>query len=304
MAVITSDSTAADSAFGQAEQAAAAIFARTLLRPKIAVVLGTGLGGFADRLTETVATPYAEIPHFPRTTVEGHAGRLVTGCFAGIPLAVMQGRVHGYEGYTPEQVIFPIRVLRRMGVRRLVVTNAAGGIRDDYTVGQLVLIRDHINFTGRNPLAGPHEPRFGERFFDMSDAYTSRLRALAHDAAASHNSTLAEGVYLGLSGPSFETPAEIRAFRTLGADLVGMSTVNEVIAACHMGMEVLGFSCVTNMAAGVLAQPIDHTEVMEVGARAQERLAELLAVLVPRMAALEVAAEDLTAEAAARSSVE
>ncbi len=225
---------------------------RASTAPKIAIVLGTGLGGFADHLTDAVAIPYAEIPHFPLPTIEGHAGRLVLGTFAGVPLAVMQGRVHAYEGYTPRQVIYPVRVLSRLGIRTLVVTNAAGGIRTDFASGQLVLISDHINFTGQNPLAGPNDPRLGERFFDMSDAYSRRLRALAHRAAESETVTLLEGVYLGLTGPSFETPAEIRAFRALGADLVGMSTVHEVIAARHLGMEVLGFSSVTNMAAGVL----------------------------------------------------
>jgi purine-nucleoside phosphorylase len=275
---------ATDNAFDQAEQAAAAIRERTTLLPKIAIVLGTGLGGFADQLNNHVAIPYGEIPHFPRSTVEGHSGRLVLGTLAGIAVAVMQGRVHAYEGYTPQQVIFPTRVLALLGVRTLIVTNAAGGIRRDFAPGQLVLISDHINFTGQNPLAGPNEPRFGERFFDMSDAYTARLRALARQAAAAQGTTLAEGVYLGLIGPSFETPAEIRALRSLGADLVGMSTVWEVIAACHLGLEVLGFSCVTNMAAGVLDDPIDHTEVLEIGARAQQQLGRLLAGVVPRIA--------------------
>jgi purine-nucleoside phosphorylase len=224
------------SAFDEAERAAALIRERTPLRPKVAIVLGTGLGGFADRLADPIAIPYSEIPHFPRPTVEGHAGRLVLGSFAGAPLAVMQGRVHAYEGYTPGQVIFPIRVLARLGIKRLIVTNAAGGIRTDLASGQLVLITDHINFTGYNPLTGPNDPRLGERFFDMSDAYARRLRLLAHRAAAVEGVTLPEGVYIGLTGPSFETPAEIRAFRTLGADLVGMSTVYEVIAARHLGM--------------------------------------------------------------------
>lgn len=270
--------------FAAAEEAAAAIRTRTPLRPGIGIVLGTGLGGFADLLTDTLAMPYAEIPHFPRSTVEGHRGQLVLGRFAGIDVAVMQGRVHAYEGYTPQEVVFPMRVLGRLGISTVIVTNASGGIRESYTPGQLVLIRDQINFTGENPCSGPHEPRFGERFFDMSDAYSARLRALAQSAAADQGHALEEGVYLGLIGPSFETPAEIRAFRTLGADLVGMSTVFEVIAARQMGIEVLGFSCVTNMAAGVLATPIDHSEVLAIGARAQQELANLLAALLPRMA--------------------
>jgi purine-nucleoside phosphorylase len=277
---------APESAFVQAERAAALIRERTPLRPqfvdpKIAIVLGTGLGGFADRLTDPVAIPYSEIPYFPRPTVEGHAGRLVLGSFAGVPLVVMQGRVHAYEGYTPGQVIYPVQVLARLGIRTLVVTNAAGAIRTDLTPGQLVLVSDHVNFTGNHPLTGPNDPRFGERFFDMSDAYSRRLRQLAHRAADTEGLALPEGVYLGLTGPSFETPAEIRAFRTLGADLVGMSTVHEVIAAHHLGMEVLGLSSVTNMAAGILNQPISHSEVLEAGQEVQQTLTRLLAALVP-----------------------
>jgi purine-nucleoside phosphorylase len=272
---------ALDIAFQETERAAALIRERTALRPELAVVLGTALGGFADRLDAQAAIPYAEIPHFPRPTVEGHAGRLVIGSFAGTPLVVMQGRVHAYEGYTPAQVIFPVRVLARLGIKTMIVTNAAGGIRIDLASGELVLISDHINFTGNHPLTGPNDRRLGERFFDLSDAYSRRLRRLAHRAAATEGITLPEGVYLGLSGPSFETPAEIRAFRTLGADLVGMSTVHEVIAARHLGMEVLGFSSVTNMAAGVLDVAINHAEVMEVGARVQQTLSRVLAALVP-----------------------
>jgi purine-nucleoside phosphorylase len=282
---------ALDIAFHETERAAAFIRERTPLQPKIAIVLGTGLGGFADRLADAIAIPYAEIPHFPRPTVEGHAGRLVIGRFAGSALAVMQGRVHAYEGYTPQQVVYPTRVLGQLGIQTLIVTNAAGAIRTDLTPGQLVLLSDHINFTGNHPLAGPNDPRLGQRFFDMSDAYSRRLRQLAHRAAAAENIPLVEGVYLGLTGPSFETPAEIRAFRALGADLVGMSTVHEVIAARHLGMEVLGFSSVTNMAAGVLGLPdhteaINHAEVMEIGAGVQQTLARLLAALVPLLAAV------------------
>ncbi len=286
-------------AFDQAKEAAAAIRLRAALqtqplqsqplrpqpsRPKIALVLGSGLGSFADRLADPTVIPYAEIPHFPRSTVEGHSGRLVLGSFAGIPLVVMQGRVHGYEGYTQQQVVFPTRVLAQLGIRTLIVTNAAGAIRTDLAPGQLVLIADHINFTGQNPVTGPNDPRLGERFFDMSDAYARRLRRLARTAAQAEGIPLPEGVYLGLSGPSFETPAEIRAFRTMGADLVGMSTVHEVIAARHLGIEVLGLSCVTNMAAGVVEKPIDHAEVMEIGARVEQQLTRLLAALIPRVA--------------------
>ncbi|HEX6494111.1 MAG TPA: purine-nucleoside phosphorylase [Acidobacteriaceae bacterium] len=281
---------ALDLAFQETERAAAFVRERIAYRPelapRIAIVLGTGLGGFADRLTDPIAIPYTEIPHFPRPTVDGHAGRLVVGSFAGTPLAVMQGRVHAYEGFTPAQVIFPVRVLARLGIKTLIVTNAAGGIRADLASGQLVLISDHINFTGTHPLTGPNDRRLGERFFDLSDAYSRLLRQLAHRAAAAEGLTLPEGIYLGLGGPSFETPAEIRAFRILGADLVGMSTVHEVIAARHLGMEVLGFSSVTNMAAGVLDEPINHAEVMEIGARVQQTLTRVLAALVPRLTEL------------------
>ena len=265
----------------QTGSAAGYVRERTRLEPKLGIVLGSGLGGFAERLTNATAIPYTEIPHFPCPTVEGHTGRLVIGSFAGSPVAVMQGRVHAYEGFSPAQVIFPTRVLARLGVRSLIVTNAAGAIRPDLTAGQLILISDHINFTGSHPLVGPNDERLGQRFFDMSDAYSLRLRSLAHRAAAAEGIPLSEGVYLGLSGPSFETPAEIRAYRILGADLVGMSTVHEVIAARHLGLEVLGFSSVTNMAAGILDEPINHAEVLEIGAIVQHALGRLLAVLIP-----------------------
>ena len=228
--------------FAKAEEAAAYIRERSAVIPRTAIVLGSGLGSFADGIENPTVIPYTDIPHFPRPTVEGHSGRLVIGATA----AVMQGRVHAYEGYNPDEVTFPIRVLGRLGITTLIVTNAAGGIRLDLQQGQLVLLSDHINFTGRNPVAGPNDERLGPRFFDMTHAYSQRLRALAHRIMP-----LAEGVYLCVSGPSFETPAEIRGFRSLGADLVGMSTVHEVIVARHMGIEVLGISCVTNMAAGI-----------------------------------------------------
>jgi purine-nucleoside phosphorylase len=269
--------------FTRAEAAAAAIRQQIPVMPRVAIVLGSGLGSFADRIEQPVAIPYTAIPHFPRPTVEGHSGRMVIGTVAGTPVAVMQGRVHGYEGYSPEQVTFPIRVLGRLGITTLVVTNAAGGVRLDLKQGQLVLLSDHINFTGLNPLVGPNDERLGQRFFDMTAPYAKRLRLLAHAAAARHGIDLPEGVYLSLSGPSFETPAEIRAFRGWGADLVGMSTVHEVIVARHMGIEVLGVSCVTNMAAGILDQPLNHEEVMETGARAQAGLTTLLAELLPTL---------------------
>jgi purine-nucleoside phosphorylase len=261
--------------FERAEAAAAAVRERIRVRPRVAIVLGSGLGSFAERVEQTAIVPYSEIPHFPQPTVEGHSGRLVAGSVSGVPVAVMQGRVHGYEGYTPEEVTFPIRMLGRLGISILIVTNAAGGIRADYRQGQLVLLSDHINFTGRNPVAGRNDERLGPRFFDMGEAYSKRLRSLARSV-----SPLAEGVYLSVPGPSFETPAEIRAFRTWGADLVGMSTVQEVIVARHMGIEVLGISCVTNMAAGILDQPINHQEVMETGAQVQAELALFLSSLL------------------------
>jgi purine-nucleoside phosphorylase len=271
--------TLATSIFEKAEEAAAAVRERIAVAPRVAIVLGSGLGSFAEGIEHPAVIPYSAIPHFPQPTVEGHSGRLVAGTVSGTPVAVMQGRVHAYEGYTPEEVTFPIRVLGRLGITTLVITNAAGGIRLDLKQSQLVLLSDHINFTGRNPASGPNDERLGPRFFDMTEPYSKRLRQLAHSMA-----DLSEGVYLCVSGPSFETPAEIRAFRGWGADLVGMSTVHEVIVARHMGIEVLGISCVTNMAAGVLDRPLNHQEVLETGAHAQARLSSLLAALLPALA--------------------
>jgi purine-nucleoside phosphorylase len=261
------------------------------LDPRIGMVLGSGLGAVAEAVAEPVAVPYAEIPHFPQSTVEGHSGRLVAGLLGGVPVAVMQGRVHYYEGYTPEQVTFPMRTLGALGLRAVVLTNAAGGIAEGYRLGQLVALADHINLMGWNPLAGPNEPRFGFRpgaglrFFDMTEAYSKALRGLAKEAAQEEGFALEEGVYLAVTGPSFETPAEIRAFRTLGATLVGMSTVPETIVARHMGLEVLGISCVTNLAAGLGATPLSHADVFETGRKVEHRLAALLTRLAPKMAA-------------------
>jgi len=274
----------ASTIFDKATAAAEFVLARTQLRPHIAIVLGSGLGAFAEQLENATAIPFAEIPHFPRSTVPGHSGRLLMGTIAQTPVAVMQGRVHAYEGYSPEEVTFPVRVLGRMGVRALVLTNAAGGINPAFRQGQLVLIADHINLSGRNPVAGPNDERLGPRFFDMSEAYSARLRKLAHEAAKTMNLDLEEGVYVSVLGPSFETPAEIRAFRAMGADLVGMSTVQEAIAARQMGIDVLGISCVTNMAAGIQAQPLSHEEVMETGRQVEARLAELLKRAVATLA--------------------
>jgi purine-nucleoside phosphorylase len=264
------------------------------LTPRLGIVLGSGLGAVADALENPLAIPYGEIPHFPQSTVEGHCGRLIAGRLNGVPVAAMQGRVHFYEGYTPQQVTFPMRVLGALGMRAVVLTNAAGGIAEGYRRGQLVLLADHINQMGWNPLCGPNEPRFGFgsgsglRFFDMTEAYSRRLRVLAREAACEEGFALDEGVYLATPGPSFETPAEIRAFRALGATLVGMSTVPETIVARHMGMEVLGISCVTNLAAGLSPTPLSHEEVTETGRRVERRLAGLLARLAPGIdAALE-----------------
>jgi len=262
------------------------------LRPKIGIVLGSGLGAVAETIAEPVAISYSAIPHFPQSTVEGHSGRIVAGLLAGVPVLVMQGRVHSYEGYSPAQVTFPLRVLGALGIQSVLLTNAAGGIAEGYRVGQLVALRDHINLMGWNPLVGPNEPRFavhpgtGLRFTDMTEAYSLRLRALAREAADSEGIALDEGVYLAVSGPSFETPAEIRAFRSMGATLVGMSTVPETIVARHMGMEVLGLSCVTNLAAGLGATTLSHEEVFHAGRMAEEQLTRLLRRLVPRIATL------------------
>jgi len=276
--------------FVNAQSAASYIATRTSQKPKLAIILGSGLGNFASQVAGAVAIPYAEVPNFPQSTVEGHSGKLVIGTIAGVPIAVMQGRVHAYEGYSMAQVTFPMRVLGLLGVEKLIVTNAAGGINRNYGQGAIVAISDHINLTGTNAALGPNEPRFGlipgsgQRFFDMTTAYSPRLRKLAISEAAKQSWTLSEGVYLAVLGPSYETPAEIRAFHTLGADLVGMSTVHEVIVARHMGIEVLGLSVVTNMAAGVLDQPINHEEVMEIGQRIAGQFTGLLTALIPKIA--------------------
>ncbi len=258
--------------------------------PTLGLVLGSGLGNFATQVEGATTIPYSEIPHWPQSTVQGHAGKLVLGTIAGTPVAVMAGRVHAYEGYTLPEVTFPTRVLGLLGCQALILTNAAGGLNPAYSQGILVALSDHINLTGTNAALGPNEPRFactstaGQRFFDMTTAYSPRLRALAQTEAARLNMPLPEGVYLAVLGPSFETPAEIRAFRTLGADLVGMSTVHETIIARHMGLDVLGLSLVTNMAAGVTGEQINHEEVMETGARAEAQFTALLKALIPQIA--------------------
>ena len=269
--------------FERASAAADVVLSRTPLRPTIGVVLGSGLGAFADALSDAITIPYSLIPHFPRSTAIGHAGQLVIGMIAGVAIAAMQGRVHLYEGYSAGEVAFPIRVFGRMGIQSVILTNAAGGINENYEQGALVLIHDHINLQGSNPLVGPNEQRFGPRFPDLSFAYSKKLRQMAREEAGNLDIAQHEGVYAGLLGPSYETPAEIRYLRAIGADLVGMSTVAEVIAARHMGMEVLAISCVTNMAAGILDQVLSHSEVMETGERVREQFEALLRAVVARM---------------------
>lgn len=258
---------------------------RTPLRPLIGVILGSGLGDFADELEERTEIPYEEIPGWPRTTAAGHAGKLVVGKVGSREVAVMAGRPHLYEGYSPAQVVYPVRVLGKLGVRALVATNAAGGINLSYRRGGLVLISDHINLQGCNPLVGPNDDALGPRFPDMSEAYSRRYRELAREVAAELGIELAEGVYAAVLGPSYETPAEIRYLRTIGADLVGMSTVPEVIAANHMGMKVLAISCVTNMAAGILPRRLTHEEVLETGRMVRDTLVRFLKALLPRLEA-------------------
>ncbi|MGH9773729.1 MAG: purine-nucleoside phosphorylase [Candidatus Acidiferrales bacterium] len=276
---------AAESAeFARAERAAKFILAKTKLRPRIALVLGSGLGRFADEFSEARRIPYEKIPHFPRSTAIGHAGQLVIGKVAGAAVAAMQGRVHYYEGYSAKEVTFPMRVFGRMGVRAAILTNAAGGINTSFKQGALVVLRDHINLQGVNPLLGPNDERFGPRFPDMTRVYAKEYREIALAEARRLGVEVFEGVYAALSGPSYETPAEIRYLRTIGADLAGMSTVPEVIIAAHMGIRVLGISCVTNMAAGVLDQPIHHAEVLETGERVRGQFAALLRAVVARMA--------------------
>lgn len=269
--------------FERAGLAADFICSRTKLRPQIALVLGSGLGAFADEFNGATRIPYAEIPYFPRSTAIGHAGQLVIGKVGAIAVAGMQGRVHLYEGYSAKDVAFPIRVFARMGVKAVILTNAAGGIKREFTQGRLVVISDHINLQGVSPLTGPNDERFGLRFHDMTAAYDKRFREMAVSEGNRLGIGMNEGVYAGLAGPSYETPAEIRYLRTIGADLVGMSTVPEVIAARHSGMRVLGISCVTNAAAGILDQPLNHVEVLETAERVKGQFISLLKAVIPRV---------------------
>ena len=267
---------ASTSLYERAEHANRIIRSRITVEPRIALVLGSGLGGFADDFDESVAIPYEEIPGFVRSTAQGHAGRLVIGKVDSVPVLAMQGRVHYYEGYSLEEVTFPVRTFSLLGIKTLVLTNAAGGINVQLSQGALMVISDHLNLMGVNPLRGPNDERFGPRFPDMSAIYSPELQELVVEEAKAINVEVRRGIYGALSGPSYETPAEIHLLRTLGADAVGMSTVPEAIVARHMGLEVLGISCITNMAAGISDEPINHEEVRATGDRVRATFTELL----------------------------
>ncbi len=267
-------------AYDTASDAAAAIRARVSEVPQTLLVLGSGLGPMADEVENAVSIPYADIPHFAPSTAPGHAGRLVVGRLQGRPLAVMSGRHHLYEGYSPQEIVLPIRALRLLGAETMIITNAAGGINRGLNPGSLMLITDHINLTGRNPLTGPNDDRLGRRFPDMTEAYDPALRRLAAECAGRLHLPLAEGVYLAFQGPSYETPAEIRMGRALGADAVGMSTILETIAANHCGMRVLGISVITNMAAGLLPRKLTEEEVVETAGHVRQGFAGLLTAIV------------------------
>lgn len=253
------------------------------LAPRGGIVLGSGLGSALGEMKVDGTLPYAEIPGFLPSTVAGHAGRLLVGSIAGVPIVVMQGRVHLYEGHAPSDVVLPIRVMISLGAKSLVITNAAGGVNERYRPGDLMVIRDHLNLTGRNPLVGPNEGALGPRFPDMSAAYESKYRRAAHRAAEAQGFRLEEGVYAGLLGPSYETPAEVAMLRAQGADAVGMSTVLEVIAARHMGARVLGISCISNQAAGITGEPLTHEEVQAAAKAVEGRLFGLVAAVLPVM---------------------
>lgn len=266
------------------DQAVSFVRSRTKLQPEVGIILGSGLGNVVDAIQIETSIPYSEIPGAKASTVVGHQGRLIIGHAGKLPVAVMQGRVHFYEGYEMNEVTFLARMLGRLGIKRLIVTNAAGGVNTSYVPGDLMLISDHINFSGVNPLRGPNVEELGVRFPDMSETYSPDLRELAKDVAKSNGVETKEGVYLFVSGPSYETPAEIRAFRTIGADAVGMSTVPEVIVMGHMGIPVLGISCITNMAAGILKQKLTHQEVIDTTTRVQKQFTDLVLGVLARFA--------------------
>jgi len=269
--------------YERVEETASHIRSRCGTLPDTAIVLGSGLGDFADRLADAISTPYGQLPHWPAASVVGHSGRLVIGSVGTRRVAALAGRAHFYEGHPLSTVTFAVRVMGRLGVRQMVLTNAAGGINTGFGQGALMIIDDHINLLGSNPLMGPNDDRVGVRFPDMSEVYSSRLRRIADEAAAAAGVPVKHGVYVATAGPSYETPAEIRFFRTIGADAVGMSTVPEAIAARHMGLEVLGISCITNMAAGVLPGPLNHDEVLETTRRVRGSFIALLEAIVARL---------------------
>jgi len=269
--------------YARAGEAADFIRRKTLLNPKVGLVLGTGLGSFTDELSERAVIPYPQIPHFTASRVQGHAGNLVIGRAGPVPVAAMQGRIHYYEGYSLQQVTFPIRVFARLGIQAVLLTNAAGAINLQLEQGSLVVLRDHINLQGSNPLMGLNDDRFGARFIDMSEAYAADFRAMALEQGKRLGIKIFDGIYAGLTGPSYETPAEISYLRAIGADLVGMSTVPETIVARHCGIRVLAISCVTNMAAGILNRPLLHAEVLETGERVKGAFVALLQAVIPRM---------------------
>ena len=269
--------------YERAEHAARIIRSRTTETPRIAIILGSGLGAFADDFENAVSIPYEDITGFPRSTAEGHAGRLVIGKIDQVPLMAMQGRVHFYEGYSLEQVTFPIRVFKLLGIKTLILTNASGGVNVQFSQGALMIISDHLNLLGDNPLRGPNDTRFGPRFPDMTAVYSPELQEIVIEEAKALNVEVRRGIYAALAGPSYETPAEIHLMRTLGADAVGMSTVPEAIVARHMDLEVLGISCITNMAAGISDEPINHDDVMATGDRVRETFTQLLRKIVGRI---------------------
>ncbi len=271
------------SLYERVEHAARTIRARWMEEARIGLVLGSGLGAFADDCEDSVVIPYEEIPGFARSTVEGHAGQMVLGRCAGVPIVVMQGRFHFYEGYEMDAVTFPVRTLELLGVKSVVLTNAAGGLNNTFTQGSLMLISDHLNLMGVSPLRGPNDERFGPRFPDMTEVYDREYQEIAAKEAQAMGIELRRGVYAALTGPSYETPAEIRMLRALGADAVGMSTVPEAIVARHMSLKVLGISCITNLAAGVLDAPINHAEVIETGERVRATFTDLLRRVIPKL---------------------
>lgn len=274
---------ASSSLYSRAENAARTIRTRTGTEARIALVLGSGLGGFADDFEEAVRVPYREIPGFATSTAQGHSGTLVAGNVEGVPVVAMQGRVHHYEGYSLEEVTFPIRTFKLLGINTLILTNAAGGVDVQLSQGSLMVISDHLNLMGVNPLRGPNEDRFGPRFPDLTEVYSRELQELVVEESRSLGITARRGVYAALAGPSYETPAEIHMLRAFGADAVGMSTVPEAIVARHMGIKVLGISCITNMAAGISETPINHEEVMETGQRVRETFTQLLRRIISKV---------------------